>query len=153
MVSKWFPLQRGCRQGNPLSPYLFLVCAEILAVMIRKNKNIKGVNIDEKEYLLMQYADDTALTLDGSHKSLQCTMDTLKLFAKISGLHINIDKSQVVWIGSQRGSTTRYLPEMNLQWNPDTFVFHGVKFTVELRNMPDLNYSKKLEEIKRLINQ
>ena len=42
---------------------------------------------------------------------------------------------------------------MNLQWNPNTFIFLGVKFTVELRNMPDLNYPKKLEVIKRLINQ
>ena len=42
---------------------------------------------------------------------------------------------------------------MNLQWNLNAFIFLGVKFTVELRNMPDLNYPKKLEVIKRLINQ
>ena len=48
-LSQWFAIQRGCRQGNPISPYLFILCAEILAIMIRQNKHIKGIFIGETE--------------------------------------------------------------------------------------------------------
>ena len=59
-------IQRGCRQGDPLSPYILILCAEILSIKIRNNKNIKGITINEDEYKLSQFADDTSLLLDGS---------------------------------------------------------------------------------------
>ena len=57
--SQWFDVKRGTRQGDPLSPYLFLICAELLASMIRQNENIHGINILDEEILLSQFADDT----------------------------------------------------------------------------------------------
>ena len=43
--SSFFNIGRGCRQGDPISPYLFLLCVEIMAILIRKNQNIKGICI------------------------------------------------------------------------------------------------------------
>ena len=49
-VSDPFSLTRGVRQGCPLSPYLFIVVAEILGNVIRKKKEVKGIYVEDTEF-------------------------------------------------------------------------------------------------------
>ena len=51
------------RQGDPLSPYLFVVAVETLALAIRQNPQIIGIKIGGEETKLLQYADDTTAVL------------------------------------------------------------------------------------------
>ena len=51
------------RQGDPLSPYLFVVAVETLALAIRQNPEIIGIKIGGEETKLFQYADDTTAVL------------------------------------------------------------------------------------------
>lgn len=53
-----------------MSPYLFLLCADILGIWIRNNKNIQGIAIDGEEYKIFQYADNSFLVTNESSKSL-----------------------------------------------------------------------------------
>ena len=94
--SEFFDIGRGCRQGDPISPYIFNLCVEILGIMIRENKSIKGIVIGKEEFCLLQYADDTCLFLDSSEKSLKSALDLLFQFSKFSGLKPNIEKTEVV---------------------------------------------------------
>ena len=103
-MSETFTLYRGCRQGDPLSPYLFLICAEILAILKRRNSGIKGINLVDKEKKITMLADDTSMLLDGSEKSLDTCLNVLKYFANLSGLRTNYDKTQVIWIGNMKYS-------------------------------------------------
>lgn len=51
------------RQGDALSPYLFVIAVEILAVAVRNQENIKGIKISGLETKLLQFADDTTAIL------------------------------------------------------------------------------------------
>ena len=151
--SPWFKILRGCRQGDPLSPYIFILCAEILPLMIKNDTNINGIVVGEKEYLTSLYADDTTIFLDGTEKSLECTMSVLKFYAKASGLHINIEKTRVIWAGSMKGSNTKLCKEINLNWTQGTFSALGVNFSLDLQEIPNINYEPKVREIKNLLIQ
>ena len=70
-ITEWFTVSRGCRQGDPLSPYIFIICVEILAIMIRENKQIKGITIDSIEHKIAQYADDSEIILEGDRGSFE----------------------------------------------------------------------------------
>ena len=104
-LSSFFGIGRGCRQGDPVSTFLFILCAEILGLMIRNNMNIKGIVINDKEHKLSQYADDTLFLLDGTSKSLNATLDVLYEYAQFSGLKVNFEKTHAVWIGVNKYST------------------------------------------------
>ena len=95
-MSEFFNLKRGCRQGDPISPYIFILCAEILGKMVRENKIITGIKINGKEFRLIQYADDTQLFLDGTEQSLKGTLNVLKIFYLMSGLKINVEKTRAI---------------------------------------------------------
>lgn len=76
----------------------FLLCAEILEIFIKKNRDIKGIVIHGIEYKLSQYADDTSLVLDGSSKFTDGILRVWDYFADLSGLKINYTKTKIVWI-------------------------------------------------------
>ena len=149
----WFPIERGCRQGDPISPYIFLICSEVLAHMIRQNTYIKGYTLFGIEYKISQFADDTSLFLDGSQSSFEYCVHTILEYAKFSGLAMNFDKTKVVWFGCKDPPNIKYLDQLNFEWNPKTFTLLGVEFTTDLNNIADKNILKKMNEMKIEINQ
>ena len=141
-LSSFFNIDRGCRQGDPISPYIFILCAEVLAIKMRHNRDIKGISIHDEEILLSQYADDTSLILDGSEKSLETALNDLSFFSKVSGLRINYSKTQIIWIGSKKYSTDKLCNEWDLQWGKTNFNLLGIEFVVVLHRITQINYDK-----------
>ena len=152
-LSEFFIVQRGCRQGDPLSPYIFLLCAEILTRMFKANKDIKGIEIADTEYTLSQFADDTTVLLDGSQKSLDEALRVLNRFAISSGLKVNASKTRAVWIGSMKFIGETFNHRLKLDWTQNDFDILGIIFSCNLDTIPEINYNEKIKEIKKEINQ
>ena len=150
-LSDSFSIGRGCRQGDPISPYLFLLCAEILAHLVRQDNNIKGIKINDQHFRLCQYADDTMFFLDGSSHSLLNALRLLDQFAKFSGLKPNISKTVAVWLGSKRNSDDIVSGDLKLTWSKAPFRVLGIMFSTDLPSMITINFENKLREMRRLI--
>lgn len=149
-TSEYFEIGRGCRQGDPISPYLFLLCAEILAILFRQNKEIKGIKIGRNDmFKISQYADDTILMLDGSSNSLKNALTLLEQFHKFSGLKPNVEKTTCIWIGSKRFSEERLCPESKLTWSKSHFTALGINYSLNLAEIPALNYDEKMKQIQK----
>ena len=153
-LSEQLNVEQGCRHGDPVSPYIFLLCAEVLAILLKSNKNIKGIVINDKEQIISQFADDTTLILDGSQKSLISALETLEYYAQISGLRIYNSKTKIAWIGSKKYSKAVYHDvRWKLDWGSTEFNLLVIDFSIELGEIVNINYNNIIPRIVALLKQ
>ncbi len=147
-TSYYFKLERGVRQGCPLSAYLFLVVIETLANKIRNNKSIEGIRIDRKEIKISLLADDITLLLTNL-KSLKNSLILLKSFQQCSGLKINIEKTQSKYIGSL--SNNDYYPH-GLSWIKTPIKILGIVITTDDESNYIHNFQQRILNFKSILN-
>ena len=150
-LSSTIELQRGCRQGDPLSPYVFVLCAEILSHVIRESGDIRGIVVHNEEFRVSQYADDTTLLLEEDYQSIGSVIRILKWFKSVSGLDINKEKTKVIKLGASRDSSIPWQGKFGFNW-PDNFEISGIHYNMKkLHEITDLNIQRKMGEIQKLI--
>ena len=79
-TTKYFKLHKGARQGNPISAYLFILCLEIVFILIKANKRVKGTNIFEHTYFYSAF-------FLRDKRSIKELINTFATFSKYSGLN------------------------------------------------------------------
>ena len=124
----YLKLEKGERQGDPISVYLLIITLEIIFAMIKSNPNLKGLNIFNHNYLYTAYADDTTFFLN-DQKSIGVLMKTFKLFSKFSGLKPNILKCEVAGIGSLKGARMAVCGIKCTDLTTETIKILGVHFS------------------------
>jgi hypothetical protein len=105
-----FVPERGLRQGDPLSPYLFIICAEGLSVLLNKahdDGNIEGVRLCHGAPPInhLFYADDSLIIMKANVNSAESLKQVLALYEAHSGQMINATKSSAMFIkGTSQGA-------------------------------------------------
>ena len=149
-VSGSFSVEKGIRQGCPFSPLAFIIALEYLAIRIRKHQGIKGIQIGnqvEKIIKILLYADDVTLFLKDKD-DLKQAIEILENFKRLSGLSMNKNKTEVMYLGSNRGEVNR---EFNLKWVEEIKIL-GVYFSNQIRaSQNEKNWKDKIEKVKRII--
>ena len=153
-VDGWFTEtiepSRGVRQGCPLSALLFILGIEVLSNRLRQEKNIKGIFIenDDTEIKVTQLADDMTLFVKDV-KSGEKAIDIVEEFEKISGVHLNRNKTKAMWLGNTCPRDTI----KNISWC-DTFVKSlGIYFCKNKILSLELNWSQeRFEKIQQILS-
>lgn len=142
----YFEVKRGVRQGDPLSPYLFIIAIELLALTVRKRQDIEGIKLGNKEVKQVLYADDLSIFVKNV-KSMNVLKKILTDFEKISGLKVNEDKTNFVRLGNNLEK--EQIPLFGNEVHELKIL--GIYFTRNIQHKDDLNYKEILSKIKRLL--
>ena len=146
-------IEQGLHQGGPCSSLYFLVIAEILAILLRNNKDLKGIPIAEVMNVLNQFADDLDVFSEGTESSISAAMNTFDLYYKQTGLQMNYDKTTLYRIGSLKHAKAKLYTNEDLNkiryTNEDINVL-GV--CISHSEIMEKNYLPLLEKSKQVMN-
>ncbi|XP_012827280.1 PREDICTED: uncharacterized protein LOC105948608 [Erythranthe guttata] len=107
---------RGLRQGDPLSPYLFICCAEALIAVNRAvdNGEVHGIQVAPSAPIISNlcFADDTLLFCEASQSESMKLKQILSLFARTSGQEVNLEKSTMTFSPTTPQATKEVLSQI-----------------------------------------
>jgi hypothetical protein len=142
--SPFFKLQRGVRQGCPLSAYLFIMVVELLANKIRNSNKIKGIKIGNTEIKLVQMADDTTAFLEDEN-SLENTLKILNTFQQYAGLKLNKTKTEAMWLGKNVNEP------LGIKWVKHVHAL-GIYFSYDTDSVVQKNVMDRAKELKKILD-
>ena len=143
-MSQFFPVEKGVRQGCPLSMILYIILAEVTLINILKNEKIKGIKIGQKEIKISAFADDTTLYL-GNNTSFPHLKSQLHEFELFAGVKYNRKKCFGLWLGKNR-----YNIEKPLGFNWSSY---EIKILGYIYGNTDQNWSNVKTKIRKSINK
>ena len=148
--SDFFQLHRGVRQGCPLSPYIYIIVAELLAIMIRSDQDIEGININGIQYKIFQFADDTCSVSMFSKRSLNAIFRAFRHFEKATGLKINYDKTEILRIGSLRNTNAKIYTQKPVNWTNDPLLVLGIQVTQSKSDLFQANFPQLIVKLQNV---
>ncbi|XP_010463164.1 PREDICTED: uncharacterized protein LOC104743817 [Camelina sativa] len=153
-LAGYFQSKRGLRQGCSLSPYLFVICMNVLSLMLDKaatdqfigyHPRCKTMNLTH-----LCFADDILIFTDGSSHSIVATLAVFDRFAAVSGLRINLQKSSLF----MAGFSTQHQHDIlqHFQFSVGSLPVRYLGLPLLTRSMTHADYLPLLERIRSRIS-
>ena len=140
-------MEKGIRQGCPLSALLFILSVECLSIKLRMSKNIDGIKIGDTEIRVLQYADDTTLTVSNNSSIVQA-LQIIHDFTVFSGLKLNMEKCEGLWLGTLRNNPKNF---HQIKFNTETIKILGVYVGTDSQKCISKNWDPKLKLFQNLL--
>lgn len=95
-LTEEFEVQKGTRQGCPLSPLVFILILEILLKKIQRDQEFKGIRVKGNSFKYKAFANDMVFFSEEPKKTFIKLLELLNEFGKLAGLYINRNKSKIL---------------------------------------------------------
>ena len=148
-MTNYFEISRGVRQGCPLSPSLFILAVELLALKIRQNPNCRGIQLpNDQEVKISQFADDKTI-ITSNVDSLKSHLQVIDWFGTVSGLKLNKKKTNAMWLGAMKHSRSKIL-EFKCTKEPIKVLGSFLSYN-QNKNVEE-NFMKRISKMKTKLN-
>ncbi len=139
-----FSINRGIKQGCPISPLLFITAAEMLSILI-KNTDFENLTVLGRQLEISQLADDTTIFMKNTEQ-IPKILNTINFFSKASGLKLNLKKCELLPIHDSSLTTIHNIPVKS------TLKYLGLQITKDINTLDNLNIWNTLEKCKSHLN-
>ena len=146
--TKYFPLERGARQGDPISAYLFALV--IFFILIKTNNDIQGIEIFNHEFLYTAYADDTTFVVKDLN-SVKVILSSLNQFYTFSGLRPNQSKCEIAGIGVLKDANVALCGLKSVNLTKERIKILGVHLSYNEKLQNELNFCTAIKNICNVI--
>lgn len=150
-ISKPFSIQRGIRQGCPISALLFILVTEVMATKIRNDPSIKGIALPSEkrdEAKVSMLADDTTIFVQ-DEISAEKVLKVIDDFGKVAGPKLNKHKTIGMKLGILRNNNDNIT---NIKWTSDTIKALGIYFGHDKKLRTKLNWEDKIKTVEKSLD-
>ena len=151
-MSDYITITRGTKQGCPISSIIFNFIVEIIGLNLKQNTKIKSISIGNKTKTVGQFADDLWTAMWYDRESFDEQNRLLKLFRLYTGLQVNYDKTEVLRIGSLKGTDAQFYTTLPIKWSDGPIRVLGTQITGDTTEMMKINYQILIDKVDQIFN-
>lgn len=149
VLSKSIRVERGTRQGCPLSPLLYVLYMEPFAQRLWDHPQAQGIPFGVDRHLISLYDDDVIFSLAHPQTSMPTVVTALQAFSQVSGFKINLQKLQILNLTVGPSTVADLKVHFDFDWVTGVITYLGLTLHTSLVRTAEANYASLLSRIRK----